>query len=486
MYAFAHVGVARPRTHLRRNARSGGDGVIALADGKWLARKGRASSLLPPSGLISGRCRQLVAFRMLTSRGSRYVCMNSSSSSFPSQSSSPSSADGRDASGAAVNVEAAAASRKAGGNGARFEELGEDSNLAARQVDDGSLSAESSFVPQPLFRKDRFRVPKTLKDTVILGLLFGVWYYSNTVFNVYNKQVLKVYPYAWTCTFVQFFVASITMSSLWVTGFKETPHLSRENLKRCVPLGVLHMAGFLLTNMSLGAVSVAFTHTVKATEPFFSVALSPSMLGEVPTWGILGSLFPIVAGVVLASANEASFTWFGFLSALGSNLALQSRNVYSKRFLKKGTQIDNINLFAVITIVAMLIMAPLTLLIEGFKLGPQTMAASGFPAVKLWRMLVLGGLMRCADVLASYMILNRVSPVTHSVGNCVKRAVVIVMSVIVFRTPLNWLNIVGTVTALLGVLVYSLMVVGCKQNYFGPDHPLCQPIFESFEDGAGI
>ena len=43
----------------------------------------------------------------------------------------------------------------------------------------------------------------------------------------------------------------------------------------------------------------------------------------------------------------------------------------------------------------------------------------------------------------SYMILERVSPVTHSVGNCVKRIIVIVSSVIFFRTPVSQLNAIG-------------------------------------------
>jgi len=253
-------------------------------------------------------------------------------------------------------------------------------------------------------------------------------------------------------------------------------------------LGVLHAAGFLLTNMSLGSVSVAFTHTVKATEPFFSVALSPSILGEVPTWGILGSLFPIVAGVAIASATEASFTWFGFLTAMGSNLALQSRNVLSKKLLKRGSEtVDNINLFSLMTIAAFLFMVPMTFAVEGWKLTVPMVQASGWTVHELAYQLVMSGICRCGDVLASYMILNRVSPVSHSVGNCVKRAVVIIMSVVVFKTPMSFLNILGTAMALTGVMVYSLIVVGCKQNKFGPENPMCKPIYElKLEDGAGI
>lgn len=43
----------------------------------------------------------------------------------------------------------------------------------------------------------------------------------------------------------------------------------------------------------------------------------------------------------------------------------------------------------------------------------------------------------------SYMILQRVSPVTHSIGNCVKRVIVIVASVFFFQNPMSMQCAVG-------------------------------------------
>lgn len=102
------------------------------------------------------------------------------------------------------------------------------------------------------------------------------------------------------------------------------------------PLAAVHTLGNALTNISLGAVAVSFTHTIKALEPFFSVLLSAMFLGESPTLPVVLSLFPIIGGVALASTSELSFTWVGFLAAMGSNLTFQSRNVLSKKFMGKG------------------------------------------------------------------------------------------------------------------------------------------------------
>jgi drug/metabolite transporter (DMT)-like permease len=76
------------------------------------------------------------------------------------------------------------------------------------------------------------------------------------------------------------------------------------------PLSIMHLLGFLTTNMSLGAVNVSLTHTIKSLEPFFTVVLSYFFLGAVPSLPIVLTLVPIVAGVVVASATDLSFNWW--------------------------------------------------------------------------------------------------------------------------------------------------------------------------------
>lgn len=74
---------------------------------------------------------------------------------------------------------------------------------------------------------------------------------------------------------------------------------------------------------------------------------------------------------------------------------------------------------------------------------------------ELARRLLSAGLCFHGYQQLSYMILSRVTPVTHSIGNCVKRVVVIVASVIAFNHPLSTQNAIGTGLALFGVFLYS-------------------------------
>ncbi|KZV23923.1 phosphoenolpyruvate/phosphate translocator 2, chloroplastic-like [Dorcoceras hygrometricum] len=292
-----------------------------------------------------------------------------------------------------------------------------------------------------------------------LGCMFAIWYLLNIYFNIFNKQVLKVYPFPATVTAFQFGCGTVLIFLMWALKLNPTPKLSWSQLGPIFLLAFGHTAGNLLTNISIGTVAVSFTHTIKAMEPFFTVLLAALFLGESPSLWVAASLVPVVGGVALASFTEASFNWIGFNSAMASNLTNQTRNVFSKKIMVKmeGT-LDNINLFSLITVISFLLLAPAAILQEGVKFSPsylQHAASQGLNVKELFTRALLSGFCFHAYQQVSYMILQMVSPVTHAVGNSLKRVVVIVSSIIFFRTPVSPMNALGTGLALAGVFLYS-------------------------------
>jgi solute carrier family 35 protein E1 len=190
----------------------------------------------------------------------------------------------------------------------------------------------------------------------------------------------------------------------------------------------------------------------QATEPLFVTAAAALVLQTRPSPALVWSLVPIVVGVSVASATDVSFSWVGCAAALGSNLASTARNVYSKQVMSgvRGN-IDSVSLLTVVNALAFLMLLPFLALIEG-----PGLAAGGIEALR-----PIAGLALLSAVLlqlyqqVSYNILSKVSAVTHSVANCVKRVVVIVAAVIFFRHPVSPLNAIGTALALGGVFMYS-------------------------------
>ncbi|ONK79169.1 uncharacterized protein A4U43_C01F3630 [Asparagus officinalis] len=247
--------------------------------------------------------------------------------------------------------------------------------------------------------------------------------------------VLKVFPYPMTMTTAQFAVGTVFVLLMWTTNLHKRPKISSSQLMAILPLAMVHTMGNLFTNMSLGKVAVSFTHTIKAMEPFFSVLLSALFLGEMPTPWVVLSIIPIVGGVALASMTEASFNWAGFWSAMASNVTFQSRNVLSKKLMiKKEESLDNINLFSVITIMSLFLLTPVTLFVEGAKFTPAYVQSTGLNLQQIYTRSLLAGL-----CFHAYQ----------------QRVVVIVTSVLFFRTPVSPINSLGTGVALAGVFLYS-------------------------------
>ncbi|EEC70021.1 hypothetical protein EE612_000418 [Oryza sativa] len=295
-----------------------------------------------------------------------------------------------------------------------------------------------------------------LAETAQLGAMIVAWYLLNIYFNIYNKQVLQPLPFPYTITAFQLAFGSFVIFLMWALKLHPAPRISISQLAKIAPLAAGHMLGTVFTNMSLGKVAVSFTHTIKASEPFFTVLLSAFFLGETPSLLVLGSLVPIVGGVALASLTELSFNWIGFWSAMASNLLYQSRNVLSKKLLGGEEEaLDDINLFSILTILSFLLSLPLMLFSEGVKFSPGYLRSTGLNLQELCVRAALAGFCFHGYQKLSYLILARVSPVTHSVANCVKRVVVIVASVLFFRTPISPVNALGTGVALGGVFLYS-------------------------------
>ncbi|RLM93558.1 phosphoenolpyruvate/phosphate translocator 3, chloroplastic-like [Panicum miliaceum] len=237
--------------------------------------------------------------------------------------------------------------------------------------------------------------------TVQLGAMIVAWYLLNIYFNIYNKQVLGALPLPlpYTITAFQLAFGSLLIFLMWATRLHPAPRISAAQLGKIAPLALGHMLGTVFTNMSLGKVAVSFTHTIKASEPFFTVLLSALFLGE--------------------------------------------------------DAMDDINLFSVITVLSFLLSCPLMLFAEGIKFTPGYLQSTGLNLQELCVRAALAGFCFHGYQKLSYLILSRVSPVTHSVANCVKRVVVIVSSVIFFSTPISPVNALGTGAALGGVFLYS-------------------------------
>lgn len=307
--------------------------------------------------------------------------------------------------------------------------------------------------------------PKTNTKTLQLALVFGLWYFQNVVFNIYNKKVLNLFPFPWLLGSFQLFVGSVWMFILWSLKLQPCPKISKPFVIALLGPALFHTIGHVSACVSLSKVAVSFTHVIKSSEPVFSVVFS-SFLGDTYPVQVWLSILPIVLGCSLAAFTEVSFNFQGLWGALISNVGFVLRNIYSKRSLQHFKEVNGLNLYGWISIISLLYLFPVAVLVEGSQWvqGYHRAIQSVGKSSTFFFWVLLSGIFYHLYNQSSYQALDEISPLTFSVGNTMKRVVVIVSSVLVFRNPVRPLNALGSAIAIFGTFLYSQATLASKKS----------------------
>ncbi|XP_062111478.1 triose phosphate/phosphate translocator, chloroplastic-like [Humulus lupulus] len=298
---------------------------------------------------------------------------------------------------------------------------------------------------------------------LITGFFFFMWYFLNVIFNILNKKVYNYFPYPYFVSLIHLLVGVAYCLVSWAVGLPKRAPINKELLLLLTPVAFCHALGHVMSNVSFAAVAVSFTHTIKALEPFFNAAASQFVLGHQIPLSLWLSLAPVVIGVSMASLTELSFNWTGFVSAMISNIAFTYRSIYSKKAM---TGMDSTNVYAYISIIALLVCIPPAVIIEGPKLL-QHGFKDAIAKVGLYKFISdlfwIGMFYHLYNQLATNT-LERVAPLTHAVGNVLKRVFVIGFSIVVFGNKISTQTGIGTAIAIAGVAMYSLIKANMEEE----------------------
>lgn len=305
-----------------------------------------------------------------------------------------------------------------------------------------------------------------------LFFYLAVWYLGNIYYNIYNKKAcialgknLHGHSNAhWALSAAQLLVGALFVLPMWLTGLRAKPSMTMENWKEIAPVGLWASLAHAFSVLALGAGAVSFGQIVKAAEPVFAAATNAVLLKDIDHPMVYAALIPIIGGVGLASLKELSFTWTALIAASLANQAAALKNVVSKGVMGKSwaKSLGPQNTYAVVNILALLFTIPLVLAFDAkdaMNVYNQVMAAG--TGADVLKFSLYSGLSFYLYNEASFLALERLSPVTHSVANTLKRVVIIVASCIVFKTPMSLLGGIGSGIAVLGTLLYSL----AKKHY---------------------
>ncbi|XP_021930523.1 solute carrier family 35 member E2B-like isoform X2 [Zootermopsis nevadensis] len=234
--------------------------------------------------------------------------------------------------------------------------------------------------------------------------------------------------------------------------YKPTQRLMRPPgfYRHMMLVGCTRFATVILGLVALNYVAVSFTETIKSSAPLFTVLISRCILGEATGLYVNLSLIPVMSGLALCSANELSFDTRGFVAAMATNLTECLQNVYSKMLISgdkfKYTPAE-LQFYTSIASVVVQIPASLFLVdIDGVQKTTDSVLFLAF---------VLNGIFFHFQSITAYVLMDYISPVTHSVANTAKRAFLIWLSVLLFGNPVTLLSGLGTCMVIVGVLLYN-------------------------------
>ena len=352
----------------------------------------------------------------------------------------------------------------------KFDEIAEGAALAGSAAEALGLEPGTCDPYDPKsseYCMDETEKPAGWKRTLKLGVLFFAWYFLNTAYNIGNKLVLTAFPMPWTAATWELFFGFPYVFLLWTSGLRKTPKLSWESIKLLAPSGVLlagtHVGGVI--SFGLGAIS--FTHILKATEPIWAALISAVVFREFLPLPVYATLVPIIAGVGLASVKELTFSWMSFIAGTGSAVTSAAKAILSKKVLDGkplGENLTPANMFAILSILGFISIVPVSLILEPPAAAAAAWSAAlakGYTNAQLMKLLSVSGFLYYIYNEVAFLALAEVAPVTHAVTNTVKRVVIILASILIFKTTVTPLGALGSAITVAGALLYAL----AKQKY---------------------
>ncbi|KAM7260480.1 hypothetical protein ACFE04_016221 [Oxalis oulophora] len=322
----------------------------------------------------------------------------------------------------------------------------------------GDQVVDIPATPPGDFRNTPYSISMSQSTTIVTTLIIASWYLSNIGVLLLNKYLLSYYGYKYPIFLTMLHMLSCSIYSYIAINVLEiVPHqriMSRKQFLKIFALSAIFCFSVVCGNTSLKYIPVSFNQAIGATTPFFTAIFAFLITCKKEPAEVYFTLLPVVLGIVLASNSEPLFHLFGFLVCVGSTAGRALKSVVQGILLtSEAEKLHSMNLLMYMAPMAAMILLPVTLYFEGNVAGITLEKAKGDRFIVF--LLVGNATVAYLVNLTNFLVTKHTSALTLQVLGNAKAAVAAVVSVLIFRNPVNVMGMTGFSVTIMGVVLYS-------------------------------
>ncbi|TFL04125.1 triose-phosphate transporter family-domain-containing protein [Pterulicium gracile] len=349
-------------------------------------------------------------------------------------------------------------------------------------------------LPITTIKNSTVRTPSQLLPAIhSSGFWLGLYFLFNLSLTLYNKGILISFPFPYALTAVHALCGTIGGQILVKTGLHTPAPLNAAQYRVLGLFSVLYAVNIVVSNISLGLVSVPVHQVIRASTPVFVLILSAILFGSQGSRAKVASLIPVIAGVGLATYGDYRYSTLGFsLTLLGTFLAalktiitnllqtqspvdnylsqatvksppLPSRRIYLRPQSLLGNLLSigrRVQLHPLDLIIRMSPFAFVQCLVYSCLTGEMD-RVQDFVSTTMTRSqalaLLFNGIVAFGLNVVSFTANKKAGALSMAVSANVKQVLTILLAIIIFELHITWINAAGIMLTLAGGAWYGFV-----------------------------
>ena len=246
---------------------------------------------------------------------------------------------------------------------------------------------------------------------------------------------------------------------------------------------VIFSLNIAIGNVSLRHASVNFNQIFRSLVPAVTIAMG-LVMGRKFSYCRILSVSPVIVGVAMACFGDITFTALGFFYTSCCVFLASLKAVAAGEMLTGSLKMHPVDLLGHLSPLAMiqcLFLSAATGELVEMMSRPELFLTD----LKPMAVVIISGIGAFSLNITSLMVNKLTSPLTLCIAGNVKQVLMIVISTIIFATPITLLNGFGIVLVVVGSSLYSYVAVQEKSQKVAPVTPDLMIKHQSSQDSSG-